>query len=316
MKRTISVCLSVVILTAAVCFAQEKADLKLRLKAGDSHEMKMTQTQDITQTMQGQEMTMKQNQEMVIGMDCLSIDANGVMDIKMTYKSMKIAVDGPMGRMEFDSANPQPADANRPDQQMMGGMISAMAGSEFRMKVKPTGETSDVRGLAEMMKKVKEKMPAEQMQGAEKFLDKMFDEDQIKELSGNMMNVYPAEPVAVGDSWYDTKSINFMMPIDIDTTYMLKKVKDDIAYIDAVSKFDMGDSSKPLDIDPNNKMSMQLSGTINATSEVDVKTGLTRKSSADMNFSGILKMEPNQQMPEGMTVPMTIKGNVVVELTK
>lgn len=131
-----------------------------------------------------------------------------------------------------------------------------------------------------------------------------------------MMNMYPVEPIAVGDSWYDTKSMNFMMPIDIDTTYMLKSVKDGVATIDAVSKMDMGDTAKPIAIDPNNKMAMQLSGTINAASEVDLKTGMTKKSDITMNFSGILKMEPNEQMPEGMAIPMTIKGTATVELTK
>ena len=316
-KRMISIVSSVIILTAVVCCAaQDKIDLKLRLKAGESHEMKMTQTQDMGQTMNGQEIKVKQTQEMVLGMDCLSVDANGNMDIVMTYKSMKMAIDSPMGHMEFDSANPKPSDPNKPQEQMMSALVLAMAGCKFQMMVKPTGETYNVRGIADMMKKVKEKLPTEQMQGAEKFIDKMFDEKQMKELTGNMMEAFPAGPVAVGDTWYDTKSINFMMPIDIDTTYMLKSRKDGIAYIDAVSKMDMGDSSKPLEIDPNSKMTMQLSGTINASSEVDEKTGLTRKSNVTMNFSGVMRIEAGPQMPEGMTMPMTIKGDAVVELIK
>lgn len=314
-KKTISV-LSMVILFAGISLAQEKVDLKLNLKAGDSHEMKMVQIQDITQTVNGQEMKMKQTQEMILGVDCLSVDQDGVMDVKMAYKSMKMTIESPMGKMEFDSTNPKPADSNKPQEKMMAGIFSAMVGSEFQMKVKPTGETFDVRGISEMMNKLKQQMPAEQMQGAEKMIDKMFDESQIKELTGNMMNMYPENKVAIGDSWYDTKSINFMLPIDIDTTYMLKNLKDGTAVIDVVSKMDMGDTSKPLDIDPNNKMSMQLSGTMNGTNEVDVNTGLTKKGNMTMNFSGMLKMEANEQMPEGMTIPMTIKGDITVELIK
>jgi len=200
---------------------------------------------------------------------------------------------------------------------MMAAMVSAMAGCKFQMTIKPTGETSNLRGMKEMLAKIMGSMsqgPESEQIGS--VFEKMFDEKQLKELTGNMMAMFPAEPVAVGDSWYDTKSINFMMPIDIDTTYMLKQSKDGIAYIDAVSKFDMGDSTKPLEIDPNNKMSMQLSGSINTTSEIDEETGLTRKSNITMNFSGIMKMEANEQMPDGMTIPMTIKGESVVELIK
>ena len=199
----------------------------------------------------------------------------------------------------------------------MASMFSAMVGCKFQMKVKPTGETYDVRGTKEMLGKVREKMGNNpETPGMDEFFDKMFDEKQLKELCGNMMGMFPAEPVAVGDTWYETRSFNFMMPIDISTTYMLKERKNGIAFIDAVAKLDMGDSSKVIEIDPNNKVSMQLSGTMNSTNEVDEKTGLTRKSNMTLNFSGVMKMGESQQMPGGMTMPMTIKGNAVVELIK
>ncbi len=226
-------------------------------------------------------------------------------------------MDGPMGHMEFDSANPKPADPNKPHEKMMAAMVSAIAGCKFQMTVKPTGETSNVRGIEDMLAKIRKAIPAGPgMEGMDKLLDKMFDEKKLGELTGNMMGTFPSEPIAVGDAWYDMQSINLMMPIDVDTTYMLKSRKDGIAYIDAAAKIDMGDSSKPIEIDPENKMSMQLSGTINTTSEVDEKTGLTQKSNITMNFSGVMRMEANEQMPEGMTMPMTIKGEAVVELIK
>lgn len=317
-KKIVSVFAYVLVLSAVVCSAaQDKVDLKLRLKAGEKHEMKMTQNQNIAQTMNGMEQKMTHTQEMVMGFDCLSVDANGVMDIEITYKSMKMIMEGPMGRMEFDSANPKPIDPNRPDQQMMAAMVSAMAGSKLQMKMTPTAKTSDIRGIKEMLAKIKEKMMGSnpEMQRMDIF-DKMFDEKQVKEMTSSMMGAFPAEPVAVGDAWYDTTSMNFIMPIDIDTTYMLKNRKDGIAYIDSAAKMDMGDSSKPLEIDPNNKVSMQISGTINATCEVDEKTGLTRKSNIAMNFSGVMKTGGNPQMPDGMTMPMTITGNAVIELIK
>ena len=257
---------------------------------------------------------MKQTHEMVMGLDCLGIDANGVMDVAMTYKSMKMVMDGPMGHTEFDSANPKSADPNKPQEKIMASIFSAMVGCKFQMKVKPTGETYDIRGTREMIVKAKGAMGNNpEMQGAGEFLDKMFDEKQLKELVGNMMVVFPAGPVAIGDTWYDTISMNFIVPIDISTTYMLKDRKDGIAYIDAVAKMDMGDNSKTIDMG-SNKMSMQLAGTINATNQVDEKTGLVRKGNMTMSFSGITKMEtdPNHVM----TMPMTMTGNVVIELVK
>jgi len=113
-RKVISVLISVIFLAAVVCSAADKIDLKLRLKAGDSHEMKMTQTQNIAQTMNGSEMKMKQTMEMVFGIDCLGADANGIMDMEMAYKSVRMVMEGPMGSMEFDSANPKPATQTDP----------------------------------------------------------------------------------------------------------------------------------------------------------------------------------------------------------
>ena len=74
--------LSALLITAvasAVCSAENtnKVDLKLHLKAGESHEMKTTQTQITSQTVNGQEQQVKQTQEMVRGLNVLSVDANG-----------------------------------------------------------------------------------------------------------------------------------------------------------------------------------------------------------------------------------------------
>jgi hypothetical protein len=189
------------------------------------------------------------------------------------------------------------------------------------MKITPTGKALEFSGVAEMITKMKEKIKestgnSPEAQQLDQFFNKMFDEKQLKGMTDDVMGSFPQDSVAVGDTWYSSVSMNFIVPVDIDTTYMLKQRKEGIAYIDAVAKLDMGDSSKAIEIDPNNKMSMQLSGTMNMTSEVDEKTGLTRKGNIAMNFSGIIKMQANPQMPEGMAIPMTVISNAVVELIK
>jgi hypothetical protein len=129
------------------------------------------------------------------------------------------------------------------------------------------------------------------------------------------MVIFHKDPAAVGDSWYDTMSMNIMMPIDIETTYIFKSRKDGIAYIDAIAKIDMGDAAKPIEME-GVKMSMQLAGTMNSTNQVDEKTGLVKKSEMTTNFSGIMKMDANAQMPQGMSMPLTMTGTATVELIK
>ena len=100
-------------------------------------------------------------------------------------------------------------------------------------------------------------------------------------------------------------------PIDVDTTYVLKKRDNGLAYIDAVAKMDMGDESE-IEMGPA-KVSLQMSGVLNTASVVDEVTGWALRSNTTMNFTGVVKMAANEQMPQGMTIPMTINGTVKVE---
>ncbi|MBN1788566.1 MAG: hypothetical protein JW806_09270 [Sedimentisphaerales bacterium] len=315
LKSTILITIGILVLSVAVCPAEAgKVDLRLRLKKGDSHEMKMVQTQNIMQSMNEAQMNMTQSQEMVIGMDCLGVDANGMMDVEVTYKSMKMTMDGPMGHIEIDSGNLKPVDSNNPAAQMMAGMFSAIAGTKLQMKVSPTGQTSDIQGLEKMFNKIQEKAGL-QSQMAKEFAEQMFGEEQMKQMSGNMFGVFPGKPVDIGDTWDDTLDLDVGFPMDVKTTYTLKDVKKGSAYIDAIAKMEMGDTAKPIDMGPT-KASFQMSGTMSMASLVNEKTGLTEKSNMTMNFEGVTKMEANEYMPQGMTMPMKITGEATVELIK
>jgi len=313
--------LSALVISAIVsagCFAEDtsKVDLKLRLKTGESHEMKMTETQDAAVTTNGKEQKVKSSQETVMGLNVLSVDASGNMDVELVCRSIKMKVNGTTGNFEFDSANPKPVDSNRPDQRISAALFSAMVGSKIQMKLKPTGELYDIRGLDAILAKIKEKIPEARKEGSDFY--NLFSDENVKKMTGNMLGVFPAGPVAVGDNWHKTMNMNLgpFMPTDVNTTYTLKQCKDGIAYIDAAAKFSTIDSSKTSVVHSNNRTSEQSAGTIKSSMEINEATGLTHRSNTTMNLSSETKMAANQRMPQGMKILMTIQGNEVVELIK
>jgi len=263
----------------------EKVDLKLRLKAGDSHEMKLAQTQNITQSFNGQEVKMTQVMEMLFGLDCKNVDKNGIMSIEITYKAVKMTADGMGQKVEFDSANPKPVDANNPREKMMTAIFSAMVGCKFGMQISPTGETIGISGLEEMRGKMKEKLgDLNKTKMVDTFLSKIFNEKELKSMAGSLMVISPKASAAVGDTWYDTMTMN---PIEIDLA----------------------------------KMPMQLAGTMNySANQVDEETGLVKKSIMTLNFSGVAKTEgqgdPNTPTAQNLNIPTTIVSTTIVELIK
>ncbi len=81
----------------------------------------------------------------------------------------------------------------------------------------------------------------------------------------------------------------------------------------AVSKMDMGDEDSKLIEMEGMEMNMQLSGTQTGTSEIDEATGWLLRSKIEQNFFGVLKIAPNEHMPDGMSIPMTIQSTSTIE---
>ena len=142
---------------------------------------------------------------------------------------------------------------------------------------------------------------------------KIMSEDKIEQMSGGTMVAFPDGPVGIGDVWYDTMSVNFGFPMDMDSTYVLKDRRDGVVFLDVISKIDMGDEDSKL-IEMNGmSMNMQMTGGMQGSMEVDEATGWMLQSKTDMNFSGVVKIAPSEQMPDGMTIPMSITGTTTVE---
>jgi len=344
-RRIVSIFVYILVIQAVVLAAgQDKVDLKLRLKAGESHEMKMTTTADMNCTINGQEQKTRQSQEMIISLDCLGVDANGDMDVEVVYKS--VTMDGPMGHIVLDSANPKPViSSDNSSQQAAGNMLSSFVRGGINQAVfnnyanTAFGISPGVAflsgGIAGLVVDAILNPPAPVDAGktgasvsdpnfdiiGKKYRMKITPAGQTESAGFSLGEFLPAKPVKIGDTWHNSSSIKSVMPMNIGSDCVLKNRKDGIAFIDAVSRMDMGGSSfnsEALGIDPNFAFSMQMSGTTNSTNEVDEKNGLIRKSNMTTNITTVMKKGANSQMPEKMTAPMTttMTSNTVMELIK
>lgn len=297
--------------------AAEKIDLKLNLQQGQKFETKISIDQKIAQTLMGQEQ--KTNQKMSFGIisEVLAVDPNGAIALKTMYNQVKFKMDGPMGQIEYDSnSNNIPTDINNPQAKMMADMWSAMVGESFIMDITPRCNIIGVRDFDKMWERMMEKMAGDDpnlAQMMKKMMKNFVSEDTLKETGGDTMIKFLDEPVAIGDLWHDAINIDVGFPMEIDVTYMLKERKDGIAFIDVMSKMDIGDYDSKLVEVEDMQMNMQLSGTRTGTAEVDEETGWIIKGETNQNFSGVVKILPNQHMPNGMSIPMTIQTTSTVE---
>lgn len=324
-KRLVTAVLCILLMTAIFAQAEdviaekeaygEKIDLKLNLQKGQKFGMLMTMDMKVNQTVQGQEMKVGQLMTMELVSEVLDVNDKGIISMKTTYETMKGKIEGPMGVIEFDSTKPG-QDSNNPQAQMITSMYKAMAGNELVMKMTPKGDVESIEGFDAMMDKMAEGMGATDPNMAKAMKDMMknfMNEDKIKQMNNDTMAAFPDWPVGIGDMWHDIVSLDVGFPMDMDTTYVLKGRKDGVVFLDVISKMDMGDEDSKL-IEVNGmSMNMQMTGGMQGDMEVDEATGWLLRSKTSMQFSGAMKIVANAQMPDGMTIPMSIVGTITIE---
>jgi len=314
LKKSVSMSLVIVLILGVIASdvysAGQKFDLKLELKKGQKFGLKMVTDQKMSQTAMGQQQ--KMNQMIAIGMffEVLAVDDNQNMSIKTTYQNIHTRMEGPMGVMEYDSTKPPQPGADNP----MSAMYKAMLGQSFVMKLSPKGQILEIKGIDEMIAKMIDKMaPNEAAKQQMKEMMKSFiNEDKMKETSGTMIAALPLKPVGIGDSWTNKISIPIGFPMEIDTTNTLTDHKEGTVTIETNAAIETGDDAKPTEMGPM-KMTIKMKGTQKGTIQIDAATGWIVRSKADANLTGECKTEPNEQMPQPMTIPIAIESVTTVE---
>lgn len=139
-------------------------------------------------------------------------------------------------------------------------------------------------------------------------------EEHVRLMLLRLMTPFPDEPVHVGDTWADKIDLKAMMlPIVIENVYTLKEDKDSVAVVSSNYERKMEDPA----IDYNDGFGkMEIAGSYQRNSEVDKSSGWMIRSKEKLNISGKIKMHGNPQMPQGMTVPITLESTVTVEPTE
>ncbi len=303
----------VVLLTLCVIGAEAagKMQYKLKLEKGQKYYLCTSVEQQISQTIMGQAQEVGQDIGMGIDFDVNDVDGDGNMWIRYTYRWVKFIQKSAMGQMEYDSSKKDSpvTSVSRP--------FAALLGEGLLLKMTPEGRVTEVRDIEKMRNNIRQKFSSEPMsQQMMDTVDKLIDEQSIKESTSSLMVIYPDEPVGIGDSWSKTIAISTGSPMVMENKWTLKDRKDGVAIIDVNSVVKPNLDAKPMEMGTM-KMNYQLSGTQTGRMEMEESTGRIIKSRMNQDMSGQIVMSDSsgQGMPD-MTVPMKIKSVIIYEMTQ
>ena len=136
--------------------------------------------------------------------------------------------------------------------------------------------------------------------------------EQIRLMLVSVMTPFPDKPVQAGDSWTDKMVLNAMLPAEVDSVYTLKGDKGNVAIISGSFERTMKDPAIDFNAGPV-QAKMKMVGSYQRSLEIDKSSGWMIRSNSKLKISGEMKIPDNAQMPQGMTVPMTVESIVTVE---
>jgi hypothetical protein len=304
--------------------AEEKLDLRLRLKKGDVYRLRLTVEQHVVQTPAapaagaGQKQpaapataqapqSIDQSLGVGYSMTVDDVDAGGAMTIATKYESVLFRQKGPAGATEYDSANPPKAVPPS------AKAFSVLPGLSFRMTITPEGTVKSVDGLDEMLAEIVRRLELPEGPAKAsmlKALTEQFGEAAMKQNLQNLFALYPPGPVAVGETWARKVAVTRGFPMVIDTTYTLKGRDAGVAEVAMDARLRPNADVAPIEMGTG-KMSYALTGEQHGSAQVDEATGWTRALTTEQDVSGALTLDtPGDKDTE---IPISVKSKVVME---
>ena len=279
------------------------SDLKLKLKAGETYLLHMTSEQDIAQQIP-QQPELKFHQTLQIGLSGLvtSIDADGNYNLDVTYKSFACKITGLPEPVEFDSTSSNHNDFP----------LANIVNKTYQIKITPLGKVLDVKGADQLIDVMVDSMtspPEVKAILSKEALKNQFGDKATQEMMSGLFGSFPDRPIKEGERWQQELTMKYSYPAKLDIDYTLIKATNSNAQLDVKT------SRKPLEDAPtmnvgNMTFSYQLNGEDSGSIDVNLKTGWINSSNMHSKMTGKVVVAPNQDLPEGLSWPISIDSTV------
>ncbi|MCE5270068.1 DUF6263 family protein [bacterium] len=276
-------CLLLVSTAVSSAFAADKLDLKLDLQTGQTYKLRTVSENSMKTNMNGQDINTSQKMTMDMLSEVTDKSSTGDQTVKTTFERVKFVMEGPRGGVSFDSAEPGADDSNP-----MVAAFTALVGKSYSLTLSQQGQVLKTTGMDSLIGAMLDKTPSgnEQMRQAMRAqFEKMLGGEGGPGFAGKMFSFIPKKPVAVGESWSLTDSVNAIIVMKVEQTWTLDSLVGGVAVIKATSRMS-SDSTAPFTEMGPMKMKMNLNGEMSGHLRVDTKSGWMLGGTMDQRMSG------------------------------
>jgi hypothetical protein len=287
-----------------------KVRFALRLAQGARYGVTVTTDQTIRQTVQGQEVVIRQTLATDYGVAVQSVGTDGKTTLVFTYERVAADIDGPMGKATYDSAAP-PAEVPP-----LLAAYAAIVGLGYSVTVTPDLRVDGVAGVDALLDALVARFPGLDDAGraaAVSILREEFGEDAARQVIENGFAVVPTGPVGIGDTWTRAARVRIGVPLIVDATYTLTAREAGAATIGVTGTY-RTDPDKPGLTMGAITLDLDLAGTHAGTVVLDEATGWVARSDVSQDVQGRMTLDNIGGIPAGIDWPLSVQGKTTVRV--
>jgi hypothetical protein len=229
---------------------------------------------------------------------------NNLYTIDVTYDSLFMAMSVGEITREFSSEIKNESD-------VYSGILNSMKNKPFQIDMTNTGKVTEVRNMESLFSDAISKSGIDEAQKAAMIaqMKKAFGAEALKGSIEMITAIFPASPVDKGDSWTIHTKLQTGMEADMTTVYTMTEKASNYVALNGESKILSADKDAYIQ---TNGMPIRydLTGTMHSDIRIDPATGWVISSNISQSISGTAYIKENEQMPQGMTIPITTKAEM------
>ncbi|MFC2120148.1 DUF6263 family protein [Bacteroidota bacterium] len=290
----------------------KKTKLSINLQKGSKFKIEVVTTGETIMDMMGQEMITSTNSNMGFAFEVINIDDDKNYIIQVVYDHIVNKTGNGMVDMEYDSNNP-----DKDKNSISAKIFDAIIGGHFIIKLNNKGQVIEVENTEDLEKKIEElvkNIDDPMMGGQMAGLKQAYSSDALKANMEEIFNLLPKKSVKKGSSWEQTSKGEQTMPVKTVNTYKLTEIKDTEVILSSTGIISSQKGSNIMTTEVAD-MEFNISGNQEGQIKIDLSTGLIIESKVEKFSEGDMTISMDQ-LPEPMTVPMSIKGTTIIRRYK
>ncbi len=298
MKKTVILLLSALLTSAA--FSQSKHKIELNLKPAQSFKIYSVTNQDITQTIMGNDQNIKTRMAGTMTYTVKEKLSDSYL-LNVSVDSISLAINSPYITMTF-SSNKKDTEGDYFSQALAG-----ITGLSFELKLSKYGEIEEFKGIEDSLNSLISGLgvPEQNIEQLKGQLGQAFGDEAFKGSFETTFMIYPEKAVKTGESWKNKIELNTGINIILQNTWTLKESKNNQYVIDENSAIATKDTVSVTQLN-GMPAKTNLTGNQTATYNLDSKTGLIISGESNSTIKGVIYIQKNPQVPNGIDVPMKI----------